>query len=442
MAIEKCLSVVVLVTVITIVQTKSVGNVPQSANITGSHANIATTKNSQQIDLKESLNDLRSKYQHTLLNETILPFLNNCSIVHMVTSPPSTTTQTSSVPKRPDGNLLCLVYFDMVNNLAKSGFSDYQTAQSIFDTLEAYNKESIIGNFCNLFAGEIPSEAEKRPYETRIASGNMSSGQMLKSSHACNLLCFEFNAETYQARIKPICKMISGGYRALNLHLIIHDVPEQPQKPTLTKIVDASSANAVSEAVKPVAFSSPSLSPVEAVAVVPAAPVPVAAAAAPIIVQTASNTENRSAAKALEPIAPEIINAAAEPVSVVPSVPVKPVIAVGANVDSSNRTHSSSASPAPVVNRTGDNVAAPSSNDKAITKEMKPTQKDVDPFLVPEANEEADKNDNPPEIEDSYDGDTGNICFINNCLNNFHIRTRNYPIIIYCMLLQETHRAT
>lgn len=382
MKLERCLSVIVLVTIITtIVQTKSVGNVPlQIPNaivVTAISKNASTTPHN---DMKDMLSILRSKYQHTLLNDTILPFLKNCSFVYTATMAPTTTQP--SLPSSPlsamvKPDLLCLVYFDMVHNLGESGFSDYQTVASVFDTLKAYDNESMVGNFCALFAGEIPIEPERRPFETKILPNKKSSWEIFKAPNACNLLCYELDAATFQSHIKPSCKLISGGYSALHRHLIDHDkVPEQSQKPTITKIADGPA---------PVPLA---VSVVNGVAQIPLDPqVAKVQAPAPVVAPVEAQKPLSGIPKILEPIEAAAINAAAELPAPVASA--KPVLSVAVPV--SVKAPSTLVGPTPSTNLTVDNAALPISNDKVTTKEMKVTQKELEPAVEQgEAEEEAE----------------------------------------------------
>lgn len=410
MANEKCLSVIILVTIITIVQTKSVGNLPQAVNA----VSVSSNATNQHIDLKEVLIGLRAKYQNTLLNESTLPFLSNCRFVYTTTSAPLLTGQPSAVPQP---NLLCLVYFDMVHNLGKSGYNDYQTAISVNDTLKAYDNKTLVDNFCDLFHGELPTETEFRAFETKLMPNIKGSWEILKDRSTCSLFCYELDSKTFQTHIRPVCKLISGGYRVLTQHLNDKDpLPDQSQKPTITKIVDGALPLAVSviankdDSVKadvvPLSNSEAAVNVVpagEPVAVLPAAvvnPEPAVAPPAPVVAPIDTQNSNNAAplpiVKALEPVVPESINAAAELASAFATSPAKPVIVP----DLSSRAQSVSVSPTPTVNRTIENAAVPISNDKSSTKEMKSTQKDSDTFIDQgEANEEIEI---PQDEEEAY----------------------------------------
>lgn len=392
---SKFLCLTTIVVAITIADTKSI-----STNLQTAKAIQLNSNTNQSIDLKVCLNEMRSKYTPTLLNETIVPFLNNCTFVYaQITSPALThstlpSTATSSILLKPgDENLLCLIYYDMMYNLGRSGFNDYQIESNVIDTLKSYDNDTITTNFCTLFDAEIPTEAAERPFETKLSPNNKTSSDIFKNAHTCSVLCYEVD-ENYASKIKPVCKLISGGYRALHRHLIDHD--EVPQKPTITKIVDTPleaivgsiNIDDVKQAVPIVPpISVESVNNVASVSVVPVVPVQaiaVVSTSAPIVVLPAIKS-------VIEPVA-EGINPQASPNKLTSNV-------VNINLDSSKpSTPNLVMSSAPAANQTSENGAVPLASDKAYTKEMKPTPKDIIPDIVvpAEPNEEsADKNDVP-----------------------------------------------
>lgn len=397
---SKFLCLTTIVVAITIADTKSISTIQQANNAIQLNPNTNQSNN-----LKESLIAMRSRYTQTLLNETNLPFLKNCTFVYTTTSPPSTQSSSPSIAATPsntlkpgDENLLCLVYYDMVYNLGKSGFTDYQIESDVIDTLKSYDNDTIATNFCQLFNGEIPTEAGDRPFETKLSPNKRTSSEIFKNEHTCSLLCCEAD-ENFVLKIKPVCKLISGGYRALHRHLIDHDeVPEtNAQKPKITKPVDSQLQAVKIDVVKqvvpvvlpiPVEPAKKESSPVKPVPIapVPVAPLPVGpvsgeAVPAVVVVSTSAPIVVLPPVRSVfEPVAEGISSAASANV---------------ANINFGNKpsTPNLSLSAAPVINQTNENAAVPLANGKAFTKEMKPTPKDVNPV---EPNEEpADKIDVP-----------------------------------------------
>lgn len=208
---------ITLTTILSIANTKSIGD-GSLANANQINDNRVT---STQNNLHENLMQLNRKYQNTLTNKTLLPFVSDCTFVYNITSSPTATQSTPSV-KQSRENLLCLVYFDMVNNLGKSGFNDYQTEASVIDTLTVYDNDTLVSHFCNLFGAEIPMDEDKRPFETTLMP-KRDSWKVLQNRDACNQFCMYLDDNTFVTRIKPVCKLVSGGYRSWKRHLIDHD---------------------------------------------------------------------------------------------------------------------------------------------------------------------------------------------------------------------------
>lgn len=371
------------VTVISVADTKSIARI-ETANAIVVNP-IVNSGHTVQSNFKETLIQLSSKYKDSLFNQRILPFLANCTNVLTTTSP-------SSAPSSPsmglsNDNLLCSVYYDMAYNLGKSGFIDYQTEQSVVDTLTFYDNATLANNFCTFFAGEIPTERENRPFESQLGYNNISAGQILKATQTCSLFCCEM--ELYQVKIRPICKLISGGYRVLNKHQIDKDVAitEKVQKPMITEI-------AVGQAVAAV----PAQSAEPAVLAVPAIP------AVPAVVDAATK----------ELPAPIVVQATAEPTNApaIPQEEPKPDTGV-ANIELvKNVSAPNLAVSAPsYINQTSDPIVVPISSEKPVTKEMKPSLNipETVPFQEAEAEAEKDTNHEVPDDDDESEYPNGNF---------------------------------
>lgn len=174
---------------------------PSNTNKQSAVANSSTNEK-----LIEKQNELEQSYQNTLLNASLLPFASEC---HDVMSP--TSRVNSPMDKR-----LCAAYYDMMNNLHETRSTGYQSIDDVRVTLHEYDNSTLVNNFCSLFPGELPLEDNKRLFEKQLFPGGTPLGTDLKNETVkCNLYCFELVNSDMQ--LKPICKLISGGYRAIKL---------------------------------------------------------------------------------------------------------------------------------------------------------------------------------------------------------------------------------
>lgn len=388
MGTDKCLYIVLItmVTVTCMVDTKSIGNgskvieKPINDNRTTSDLN----------SLHAILLQLSRQYQNTLVNSTLLPFLNNCSFVYNITS--SSTISQSSAIKQSKENLLCVMYFDMVYNLGKSGFTDYQIEANVIDTLKVYDNATLISNFCNLFGGEIPTEEDKRPFETAIMSKAVSS-KVLNDLSACNLLCLQWDDIQYQTRIMPVCKLISGGYRSWKLHLIDHHT---------TPNISVGSKPNVTETVGTAVAAQPSGGSVQ-VPEIGNSDQKIVGEELQLLAKNTNDTQLKApkSAAAPPPPLPEV------PVQQAPNLPVAEVQEITpeqpiTNVGNQNAIVNASISKAPTVVNASAELAS-LTNDKTSTKDTNSLPK-VDVALNEETENKILEPDQPERDEDDYAG--------------------------------------
>lgn len=139
------------------------------------------------------------KYKSTLMNRTYAPFLADCIS--------GTLIQNRSLIVLLNSNI-CTTYFDlMYNMLDLPGFG---TVEEIEETTREFDNDALATNFCNLFPGEVETELAKRPFTD--ASGKTVEKKL--QSFWCQKDCIDLLPVF---KIRPICKLIAGGCRVINL---------------------------------------------------------------------------------------------------------------------------------------------------------------------------------------------------------------------------------
>lgn len=178
--------------------------------------------NSSLTNLIEKLNQFKKTYNSTLMNSTLLPFVGMC--VNIV----STTKPALQLYDKQD-ELLCLSYFDMMNNLIGSGNHEYESPENVIKSLTEFDKDSFKKEFCKLFVGTLPTENEKLPYQNAFNQ----SIEILKSTKNCEQSCITRDKNDDEV-IRTTCKLIAGGYHLINKN---HHNSEQIEK--IPKKIDA-----------------------------------------------------------------------------------------------------------------------------------------------------------------------------------------------------------
>lgn len=181
------------------------GYVPEVSNgVTGQH--IVTNHSSPISSLSDKYNEFEKMYGPTLMNSTLLPFVDDCK----------NEISKSVLKLKAKERFLCFIYFDMINNLIHSANPDFTQTENVKKSLNDYDNEKLVTNFCTFFGGELPTEDDKRPF-IREMLANQSNEWLIavEKPEKCNLLCYDID-DPKTVRIKPICKLISGGYRLIN----------------------------------------------------------------------------------------------------------------------------------------------------------------------------------------------------------------------------------
>lgn len=195
--------------VLTILSDSETLNVPQNDSAVSSGADSqhnATKDNSAESNLLDKYNQFQKIYAHTLMNSAFLPFVSDCKAV-MVPSEPVSQLKVKD-------RFLCLTYFDMMYNLVATHDKIYTLADRVNTSLSDYDNATLVKNFCDYFGGELPTEDAKRPFVTTMLATRSNWIRAIRTDDNCKLLCHDLD-EVIVLRIRPICKLISGGYRLI-----------------------------------------------------------------------------------------------------------------------------------------------------------------------------------------------------------------------------------
>lgn len=195
--------------VLTILSDSETLNVPQNVSAVSSAADSqhnATKDNSAESNLLGKYNQFEKIYAHTLMNSALLPFVSDCKGV-MEASEPVSQLELKD-------RFLCMAYFDMMYNLVATHDKIYTLADKVNTSLSDYDNATLVKNFCDYFGGELPTEDAKRPFVTSMLATKSTWIRATQTHENCKLLCYYLD-DLFAQRIRPICKLISGGYRLI-----------------------------------------------------------------------------------------------------------------------------------------------------------------------------------------------------------------------------------
>lgn len=204
---------ILLAIVATIFAEVNAANIP-STDINNSNnksaSAIASVSNISNVDnvLAEKVNQFKLKYNATLLNSSFLSFVNDCIDV------------VSAAKKAEVDQQLCLLYFDMIYNLNEKCPNELKNQDSVTKILIEYDNETITNQFCSQFPNELKVEVTVQPF---AQSRGLDATKYMKNANFCVFKCVEQN----EMSIKPLCKLISGGYRLIHLQ----SKKQSPQPP-------------------------------------------------------------------------------------------------------------------------------------------------------------------------------------------------------------------
>lgn len=212
---------VIVATIFAEVNTANISNGDNDKTIAIASAHLSNTianKTSADNSLAEKLNQLNLKYNNTLMNSTLLPFVNSCSNIDKTISN------------------LCIIYLDMIYNLNEKCPNELTTQESFNMFWSDLNNKTINDAFCTEFPDQLETEAtEQQPF---AQSKKVETIKWMKRSYTCVKTCVD---DMFQ--IQPICKLISAGYRLITNQSKKHQAAALPtaseisvQSPTTSKI--------------------------------------------------------------------------------------------------------------------------------------------------------------------------------------------------------------
>ncbi|XP_037030294.1 trans-Golgi network integral membrane protein 2-like [Bradysia coprophila] len=130
------------------------------------------------------------KYRDTLLNATVVPFVTECS---------------STDKLKPQQEMLCGSYFEMIEKLDRSNVKGLTTVDEFTKAMNASNQTQI-AEFCVTFPGYVPNNPNEYPYSHMLYD---------RLPTLCPVFCVDDNL----VMVKPICQVSAIGFQLSNVDI-------------------------------------------------------------------------------------------------------------------------------------------------------------------------------------------------------------------------------